>query len=93
MLELAHKQYGKLPWYVLFEPAIRLARDGFSVSPRLAILLESETYLKSDPVAAEYFYDARCKSRPVGYLLKNPALAATFQKLRQKVPMLFIREK
>ena len=81
MLELAHKQYGKLPWQVLFEPAIRLARDGFSVSPRLAILLESETYLKTDPVAAAYFYDAQGKPRPVGYLLKNPALAATLQKI------------
>ncbi|RBA25392.1 gamma-glutamyltransferase [Herminiimonas fonticola] len=81
MLELAHKQYGKLPWHVLFEPAIRLARDGFSVSPRLAILLESETYLKTDPAAAAYFYDAQGKSRPVGYLLKNPALAATLQKI------------
>ena len=81
MLELAHKQYGKLPWQVLFEPAIKLARDGFSVSPRLAILLESETYLKTDPVAAAYFYDAQGKPRPVGYLLKNPALAATLQKI------------
>lgn len=81
MLALAHTQYGKLPWHVLFEPAIKLARDGFAVSPRLAILLESETYLKTDPVAAAYFYDAQGKSRPVGYLLKNPALAATLQKI------------
>lgn len=81
MLALAHNQYGKLPWHVLFEPAIKLARDGFAVSPRLAILLESETYLKTDPVAAAYFYDVQGKSRPVGYLLKNPALAATLQKI------------
>lgn len=81
MLELAHKQYGKLPWATLFEPAIKLARDGFSVSPRLAILLEADTYLKTDPVAAAYFYDAKGKPRSVGYLLKNPALAATLQKI------------
>ena len=81
MLELAHKQYGKLPWHVLFEPAIKLARDGFAVSPRLAILLEAETYLKTDPVAAAYFYDGKGKPRPVGYLLKNPALADTLQKI------------
>ena len=81
MLELAHKQYGKLPWHVLFEPAIKLARDGFAVSPRLAILLEAETYLKTDPVAAAYFYDGKGKPRPVGYLLTNPALADTLQKI------------
>lgn len=79
MLELAHKQYGNLPWATLFAPAIKLATEGFAVSPRLAILLQSETYLKQDPVAAAYFYDAQGKPRPVGYLLKNPALAATLK--------------
>ncbi|MBL4911293.1 MAG: gamma-glutamyltransferase [Alteromonadaceae bacterium] len=35
----AHDQYGKLPWATLFEPAIKLAENGFVVSPRLEKLL------------------------------------------------------
>jgi len=36
VMALAHAQSGKLPWARLFQPAIRLARDGFQASPRLA---------------------------------------------------------
>ncbi|HEV7856683.1 MAG TPA: gamma-glutamyltransferase [Herminiimonas sp.] len=81
MLENAHKQYGKLPWATLFAPAIHLAREGFAVSPRLASLLQTDDYLKSDPVAAAYFYGNDGKPRPPGYVLKNPALATTLQKI------------
>jgi len=35
-MALAHRQAGTLPWATLFGPAIRLARDGFTVTPRLA---------------------------------------------------------
>jgi gamma-glutamyltranspeptidase len=50
MLEMAHRQYGKLPWAQLFAPAIQLAEQGFRVSPRLNTLLKDEKYLaKNDP--------------------------------------------
>lgn len=81
MLELAHRRYGQLPWAELFEPAIRLAEEGFSVTPRLATLLQSEQHLKKDPAAAAYFYDAQGNPRPVGHRLANPALAHVLREI------------
>ena len=81
MLELAHRQHGRLPWARLFEPAIALATQGFDVSPRMATLLAQETALKKDPVAAAYFYDAQVQPWPVGHRLRNPELAAVLQEV------------
>jgi gamma-glutamyltranspeptidase/glutathione hydrolase len=81
MLELAHKQHGRLPWKTLFAPAIKLADDGFAVSPRLNALLKWDKYLARDPVARAYFFDAAGEPRPVGYLLKNPELARTLREI------------
>ncbi len=86
MLAMAHAAHGKLPWAFLFAPAIRLARDGFVVSPRLAALLAGETALQKDPVAAAYFYDPKGRSWPAGHLLRNPELAAVLQRIATQGP-------
>ena len=41
MLALAHRQHGRLPWARLFEPAIALAREGFTINRRLYRMLET----------------------------------------------------
>ncbi len=84
MLEMAHKQHGKLPWATLFQPAIALAEGGFKVSPRLNTLLAGEKNLKNDPVAAAYFYDAAGAVWPVGHVLENPAYAAVLRQIAAK---------
>ena len=81
MLELAHKEHGKLPWATLFGPAIKLAHGGFPVSQRLHGLLSWDQALKRDPVAAAYFYDQDGKPWSVGHVLKNPQLARTLREI------------
>ena len=81
MLEMAHRQHGRLSWAVLFQPAIQLAEGGFKVSARLHTLLANEKFLAKDPVAAAYFYDAAGKPWPVGHLLKNPELADVLRQI------------
>ena len=81
LLETAHKSWGKLPWPRLFEPAIRLADEGFAISPRLGGLLAQEKALKNDPVARAYFYQEDGSPKPVGSILKNPAFAETLRVL------------
>lgn len=84
MLELAHREHGKLAWPQLFQPAIELAEGGFKVSARLHALLANEKFLSQDPVAAAYFYDAAGKPWPVGHVLKNPELAAVLQAIARQ---------
>ena len=79
LLEAAHRQHGRLAWARLFEPAIRLADDGFPVSPRLHALLNDEKFLARDPAARAYFYDADGAPKTVGTVLRNPPLAATLR--------------
>ena len=81
MLEMAHRQHGKLAWAKLFEPAITLAEGGFKVSARLNSLLATEVHLKKDPAAAAYFYRADGSPHPVGATLRNPALADVLRQI------------
>lgn len=79
MFELAHAEYGKLPWADLFQPAIRLAEAGFPVSPRLYALLDRDRYLRGIPAAASLYYAPDGKPKSVGSLLQNRAFAAVLK--------------
>lgn len=81
MLERVHAKHGALAWPKLFEPAIRLARDGFEVSDRLHALLERDRWLREDPAAAAYFYDGAGRPWPRGHRLRNEALADTLEQI------------
>jgi gamma-glutamyltranspeptidase/glutathione hydrolase len=75
MLDMAHRQYGKLPWGLLFQPAIRLAEEGFPISRRLYLLLASDQYLRYVEPARSYFYQADGTPKAIGTRLPNPDYA------------------
>ncbi|TWB48710.1 gamma-glutamyltransferase [Nitrospirillum viridazoti] len=91
LLAEAHKRYGKLPWATLFQPAIQLARDGFVVSPRLALLLKGLTpQLKDRPDMLALFFhtgpDGSLTPLQAGETFRNPAMAHTLEVLAAQGP-------
>jgi gamma-glutamyltranspeptidase/glutathione hydrolase len=81
MLAKAHAQHGRLPWSQLFEPAIALATQGFPIGPRLHAQLNADPYLRLDPEARAYFYQADGTPHPIGFVRRNPELAQLLQAL------------
>ena len=80
-LELAHAAHGRLSWRDLFAPAIRVAQEGFPVSPRLNGLLSWYDAGRFSAKARAHYFDAEGRPHPVGYVLKNPELAATLERI------------
>ncbi|MEK9846636.1 MAG: gamma-glutamyltransferase [Rhodospirillaceae bacterium] len=89
MLALAHKDHGRLPWKKLFEPAIRLAREGFRVSPRLNKMIRRDKFLANFPNAANFYYLPGGTPLPVGHLLKNLQLGNTLSRVANEGPEAF----
>lgn len=81
MLEMAHRDHGRLPWADLFAPAIELAEAGFEISPRLHFLLDRFKGFARGPVFRATYYDAAGDALPVGHKLKSPAYGATLRLL------------
>ena len=87
---LAHARHGRLPWARLFQPAIRLARDGYAVTPRLNATLElAKSVATIDPAARALWFDATGKPLPVGTVIKNPAQAQILERIAREGPQAF----
>ncbi|MEX0930016.1 MAG: gamma-glutamyltransferase family protein [Balneolales bacterium] len=84
MLSAAHQEHGILPWADLFTPAITLAQEGFSLSPRLRKQLQDDRTLRNDEIARQLYYDENADAHPVGYRLRNPALAEILKNVAER---------
>ena len=85
----AHRRHGKLAWARLFEPAIRLARDGFVVSQRLHNGLALNGRHVTGWAKDTYFPGGEPVA--VGSTLRVPALADTLERLAKQGPQAFYR--
>ncbi|MEO5613248.1 MAG: gamma-glutamyltransferase [Sphingomicrobium sp.] len=91
LMAMVHRQHGKLPWASLFGPAIRLARDGFAVTPRLHFALargddEGSSVAASTAAARALYFKPDGHPLDVGTIVRNPAIAAFFEQLAQRGP-------
>lgn len=92
MMALAHAAHGKLPWKDLFQPAIRLAREGHAITPRLYNSLNSYGRAIISDWGRAQFFNADGSAKPVGTILKNPDQAALFARIAARGPDAFYRD-
>ena len=84
MLELVQKDHGNKRWATLFDPAIRIANDGFRISGRMADAISGAAdNLKRDAEAAAYFLNADGSPKALGTTIRNPDYANSLQLIAQ----------
>ncbi len=82
LLEQAHRKHGRLPWALLFEPAIALAEKGYPMSRRVHALLLREEALAGEAAAREHFLNADGTPKAAGTIMRNREFAETLRALQ-----------
>jgi gamma-glutamyltranspeptidase/glutathione hydrolase len=88
MLGEVHARHGRRPWRELFQPAIRAARQGFEVTPRLSYLLGRDPLFRAMPAASDLYYPGG-RALSAGAEFRNPALADALQVIADGGPEAF----
>jgi gamma-glutamyltranspeptidase/glutathione hydrolase len=84
-LEAAHRRFGKLPFARLFEAAIELAEDGFTVSASLARYIDiRKDDLTRLPETKAVFYKQDGMPYAEGDHFRQPALAETLRRVAKE---------
>lgn len=86
-----HQEQGRLPWARLFEPAIKLADNGFPVSPRLTKMIGRAKDLKEMEGTRSYFLDHRHQPLKPGTPLVNKDYADTLRLIAKGGPDAFYK--
>lgn len=96
-LHAAHREFGALPWSKVMAPAIRLARDGFPMDwyGSLMLAVHADQMQAFPNTARQFLRDGQYTYRPdvIGKadVHRQPALAATLEKIATEGPDAFYR--
>ncbi|MCC6657920.1 MAG: gamma-glutamyltransferase family protein [Rhodocyclaceae bacterium] len=89
LLDLVYRNHGRTLWPKLFAPALRLAVEGFPMSPRLHKLLAEDRFLRDDPAARRLYYDADGRPKAVGTRIANREYGFVLLALAQRGTRIF----
>ena len=91
-LYLAHRQFGRLPWKRMLQPAIRLAREGIVVSHDMAgALARRQERMCRNEASCRYFYRADGTPYAMGDRLVQKDLGRSLELIAKGGPDAFYR--
>ncbi|ESO12642.1 hypothetical protein HELRODRAFT_105460 [Helobdella robusta] len=78
----AWSKFGRLPFYDLVKPSIKLCKEGFKISHQLARAIENEeTLVRSSPGLSKLFVNEHGHLRKKGEVIKLEKLAVTLEQI------------
>lgn len=91
LMARAHERWGKAKWAAIFQPAIKLAQDGYQVTPLLAARLSQLRGLWKDFPTAQAIFWQDGAPKKVGDTVRNPDLAKFLRQMAKRGPKAFYR--
>nr|XP_055062516.1 glutathione hydrolase 1 proenzyme-like [Misgurnus anguillicaudatus] len=83
-IEMAHNRHGRLKWTELFEPSIKLAREGVEVGEALAEAIKNNISITDDQTLYNFFNNTKKND-----MIKFPELADTYETISKHGPAAF----
>jgi gamma-glutamyltranspeptidase/glutathione hydrolase len=83
-LAMLAEKYGKLPLKTSLQPAIRLAREGFALYPRLQGGIRGKQKALTAASDTKRLFLLNGEVPPLGHVIKQPELAKTWEMLAEK---------